>query len=189
MEELSVMSQTKTPVTRRSLFSWIWSSNLKLQALLLLVIVITVFARVLPLEMQKRIINEAIRFGKIQLLLVYCGLYLAAVVVAVGLKYLINALQNIIGEQALADMRKGLYHHILTLPLNFFRKTQPGLVVTSLVTELASAGNFVGMAIAVPVFTQHISDGSVFAAHAAKASQQSKQTKGGCDQDPLGQNR
>jgi ABC-type multidrug transport system fused ATPase/permease subunit len=151
MEELSVMSQTKTPVTRRSLFSWIWSSNLKLQALLLLVIVITVFARVLPLEMQKRIINEAIRFGKIQLLLVYCGLYLAAVVVAVGLKYLINALQNIIGEQALADMRKGLYHHILTLPLNFFRKTQPGLVVTSLVTELASAGNFVGMAIAVPV--------------------------------------
>ena len=145
------MRKTETPVVKRSLPSWIRSSNLKLQALLLLLILITVFARVLPLEMQKRIVNEAIRFGEIQLLFLYCGFYLAAVVVATGLKYLISALQNLIGERALADMRKALYHHILTLPLNFFRKTQPGLVVSSLVTELASAGNFVGMAIGVPV--------------------------------------
>jgi ABC-type multidrug transport system fused ATPase/permease subunit len=145
------MRKTETLVVKRSLPSWILSSNLKLQALLLLVILITVFARVLPLEMQKRIVNEAIRFGDIQLLFIYCGSYLAAVVVATGLKYLISALQNLIGERALADMRKALYHHILTLPLNFFRKTQPGLVVSSLVTELASAGNFVGMAIGVPV--------------------------------------
>jgi len=145
------MRKTATPVVKRSLPSWILSSNLKLQALLLLVILVTVFARVLPLEMQKRIVNEAIRFGEIQMLFLYCGYYLAAVVVATGLKYLISALQNLIGERALADMRKALYHHILTLPLNFFRKTQPGLVVASLVTELASAGNFVGMAIGVPV--------------------------------------
>lgn len=145
------MRKTETPVVKRSLPSWIRSSNLKLQALLLLVILITVFARVIPLEMQKRIVNEAIRFGEIQLLFLYCGFYLAAVVVATGLKYLISALQNLIGERALADMRKALYHHILTLPLNFFRKTQPGLVVSSLITELASAGNFVGMSIGVPV--------------------------------------
>jgi hypothetical protein len=37
-------------------------SNLKLQILLFLVILVTVFARVVPLEMQKRIVNEAI-FG------------------------------------------------------------------------------------------------------------------------------
>jgi ABC-type multidrug transport system fused ATPase/permease subunit len=145
------MRKTETPVVKRSLPSWILASNLKLQALLLLVILITVFARVLPLEMQKRIVNEAIRFGEIKMLFWYCGYYLAAVLVATGLKYLISALQNLIGERALADMRKALYHHILTLPLNFFRKTQPGLVVSSLVTELASAGSFVGMAIGVPV--------------------------------------
>ena len=145
------MGKVKPPVVNRSLWSWILASNLKLQALLLLVIVIAVFTRVLPLEMQKRIVNEAIRFGELGMLFRYCALYLAAVVLAVGLKYLINVLQNLIGENVLADMRKELYHHILTLPLNFFRRTQPGLVVSSLVTELATAGNFVGMAIAVPV--------------------------------------
>ena len=145
------MGKVKPPVVNRSLWSWILTSNLKIQALLLLVILIAVFTRVLPLEMQKRIVNEAIRFGELGMLFRYCALYLAAVVLAVGLKYLINVLQNIIGEAVLADMRKELYHHILTLPLNFFRKTQPGLVVSSLVAELATAGNFVGMAIAVPV--------------------------------------
>jgi ABC-type multidrug transport system fused ATPase/permease subunit len=49
------------------------------------------------------------------------------------------------------DMRKALYAHILTVPLGFYRKTQPGLVVAALTTELATAGDFVGMAIAVPV--------------------------------------
>ena len=145
------MGKVKPPVVNRSLSSWILTSSLKLQALLLVVIFVAVFTRVLPLEMQKRIVNEAIRFGELEMLLRYCALYLAAVVLAVGLKYLINVLQNLIGETVLADMRKELYHHILTLPLNFFRKTQPGLVVSSLVTELATAGNFVGMAIAVPV--------------------------------------
>ena len=145
------MGKVKPPVVNRSLSSWILASNLKLQGLLLVVIVIAVFTRVLPLEMQKRIVNQAIRFGELEMLFRYCALYLAAVVLAVGLKYLINVLQNLIGESVLADMRKELYHHILTLPLSFFRKTQPGLVVSSLVTELATAGSFVGMAIAVPV--------------------------------------
>ena len=48
-------------------------------------------------------------------------------------------------------MRKALYAHILTIPLSFYRKTQPGMVVGALTTELATAGDFVGMAIAVPV--------------------------------------
>ncbi len=145
------MKSADKPVTQRTLFSWVIAGKLKLQILLVGVIIITVFARVVPLEMQKRIVNEAINLRKLDLLLIYCGIYLAAVVVAGGLKYWISYLQNSIGEHALAEMRKQLYHHIITLPLGFFRHTQPGMVVSSLVTELAVAGNFVGMALAVPV--------------------------------------
>jgi len=101
--------------------------------------------------MQKRIVNEAIKLRKIDLLLLYCGMYLAAVVAANVLKYLINIIQTLISERATAGMRKELYHHILTLPLTFFRTTQPGTVVNALVAELPIPGNFVGMAIAVPL--------------------------------------
>jgi len=147
------MGNVKTPVVKRSLFSWILPGNIKLQVLMVFIITVTVFARVFPLEMQKRIVNEAINLRKVDLLFLYCGLFLAAVLLSSGLKYLINILQTLISQRALANMRKELYHHILTLPLSFFRRTGPGLVVASVVTELASAGDFVGMAIGVPVIT------------------------------------
>ena len=67
------------------------------------------------------------------------------------LKYLTNIIQTIIAQRATGKMRKELYHHILTLPLGFFRNTQPGSVVNSLVGELAMPGNFVGMAVSAPV--------------------------------------
>ena len=110
-----------------------------------------VFARVLPLEMQKNIINEAINLQNIEKLLIYSGYYLAAVFFFSALKYLTNVIQTLITQRTIARMRKGLFHHILTLPLSFFRNTQPGSVVNSLVTELAMPGNFVGMAVSAPV--------------------------------------
>jgi len=136
---------------KRSLFSWVWTSNLKLQGILLGIIVVTVFVRVLPLEMQKKIINLAIGHKRLDLLITYCAYYLACVVTASGLKLAINALQNYIGQESLTDLRKKLYAHILTLPMAFFRKASPGMVVSSLVSEVANTGEFVGQAIAVPV--------------------------------------
>ena len=138
-------------VVEKSLFSWVFSGHLKLKIILLLTILVSVLTRVFPLEMQKRIVNQAINLKAIDLLLLYCGLYLAAVLTNSALKYLISVLQTIIGQRAAAGMRKELYRHTLNLPLRFFRKTQPGMVVQSFATELATAGDFVGMAVAIPV--------------------------------------
>jgi ABC-type multidrug transport system fused ATPase/permease subunit len=145
------MAKANPPVVKRSLFSWIFPGNMKLQLLLLFIIAVMVVARVLPLEMQKRIVNEAINLRSIDLLFYYCGIYLAAAVFFSILKYLTNVIQTIITQRTTALMRKELYHHILTLPLNFFRKTQPGMVVNAMGAELTLPGNFVGSAIASPV--------------------------------------
>jgi ABC-type multidrug transport system fused ATPase/permease subunit len=145
------MEKTEPSIVKRSLFSWIFAGNLKLQILLLLIIVVMVVVRVIPLEMQKRVVNEAIKLQRIDLLLTYCGIYLGAVVFFSLFKYLTNIIQTLITQRTTARMRKALYHHILTLPLNFFRNTQPGTVVNALTTELTVPGNFVGMAVASPV--------------------------------------
>ena len=145
------MTKESPPVFRKTLISWITSKNKWLQLLLVITAIITALTNVLPLEMQKRIVNEAINLKKFALLILYCALYLVAVIAASMLKYLINILQSIIGQRTLSDMRKALYAHILTIPLSFYRKTQPGMVVAALTTELATAGDFVGMAIAIPV--------------------------------------
>jgi ABC-type multidrug transport system fused ATPase/permease subunit len=145
------MEKGSPPIVKKSLFSWIISKNTWLQVVLVITAIFAVLANVFPLEMQRRIINDAINLRKFDLLVFYCGLYLIAVIAASMLKYLINILQNIIGQRTLADMRKALYAHILTIPLIFYRTTQPGMVVGALTTELAIAGDFVGTAIAIPV--------------------------------------
>ncbi len=145
------MKKSETPIVKKPLLSWVFRGNSKLKLFLVITVFATVFVRIVPLEMQKRIVNQAIQLKAFELLLIYCGIYLAAVVLAGGLKFVISYLQTIIGQRALADMRKDLYRHVLTLPLGFFRKTQPGMVVQSFVSELATAGDFVGMAVAIPL--------------------------------------
>jgi ABC-type bacteriocin/lantibiotic exporter with double-glycine peptidase domain len=120
------MVNNPSGIVKKSLISWIVSQNKWLQFLLVITAFLAVFANVLPLEMQKRIVNDAINLRKFDLLVFYCGIYLAAVVSASTLKYLINILQNVIGQRTIAEMRKALYAHILTIPLSFYRKTQPG---------------------------------------------------------------
>lgn len=147
------MKQEKkaSPITEKSLFYWVFKDNLKLQLILLVVIILIVFARVLPLEMQKRIINDSIALRNVEGLILYSIIYIIAITTASVLKLAINYLQAVIGERAMMAMRKELYNYILTLSLGFFRTTQPGMVVSSLMTELSTAGTFAGMAFAVPV--------------------------------------
>lgn len=144
------MSSKYSEIVKTPIWKWIFFKNLWLQLLLVVIAVLAALANLLPLEMQKRIVNEAIEQSKLELLISYCGIYLAAVVAATLLKYLISVLQTVIGQRTTARMRDSLYKHILRLPLGFYRSTQPGLIVSALTTELATAGDFVGMSVAVP---------------------------------------
>ncbi|HID70080.1 MAG TPA: ABC transporter ATP-binding protein [Desulfobacterales bacterium] len=144
-------ADSKVRITERSLFYWILRRHRPMQLFLLLVIVISLFFRVFPLEMQKRIINEAIYLKETELLFLYCGLYLGAVTIAGLLKYAINVMQLFTGQKILVEMRTELYQHVLQLPLQFYRKMQPGTVISAMTSELNAIGFFLGGAIAIPV--------------------------------------
>jgi ABC-type multidrug transport system fused ATPase/permease subunit len=138
-------------ITERSLFYWILRRHRPMQLLLLLIIVVSLFFKVFPLEMQKRIINEAIYLKDIQLLYLYCGLYIGTVTIAGLLKYSINILQVYIGQKILVEMREELYQHVLQLPLQFYRKMQPGTVISAMTAELNAIGFFLGGGLAIPI--------------------------------------
>jgi putative ABC transport system ATP-binding protein len=133
------------------LFDWVLKSYRGPQLLLFLLILFTVFFRIFPLEMQKRIVNIAIQLKQVETLLIYCGLYISAVVLAGVLKYGVTVLQAYIGQKILYELRNQLYDHILSLPLPFFRRTQPGMVISALTSELSTVGDFLGGALAVPL--------------------------------------
>lgn len=139
------------PIVQRPLLWWIsLRAHRKHQILLLGIVMLTVGLRLVPLEMQKRIVDEGILGKNARLLAIYCAVYLVAFLSASALKYAINALQMIIGQRTLAQMRREMFGHILHLPYGLFRNTQSGAVVTTLLAELATAGDFIGLAVAVP---------------------------------------
>ncbi len=143
--------KAKVPVTKRSLYYWIISKHYGLQILLLAIILISIFFKVVPLELQKRIVNEAISQRDEHLLLWYCGLYLSAVLMAGLSKYLINMLQVIIGQKILIGLRTELYMHVLHLPLQRYRGLRPGSAISAITGELNAIGSFLGQALAVPL--------------------------------------
>jgi len=67
------MQKARPSIVKKPLLGWIFAGNPKLKLLLLLTVVITVIIRVAPLEMQKRIVNQAIKLKAFDLLLIYCG--------------------------------------------------------------------------------------------------------------------
>lgn len=146
-----VKKKTPGSICQRPLFYWILRKYHSIQLLLLTIILASLFFRVFPLEMQKRIINEAIHLRNEQLLFLYCGLYIGAVLLAGLSKYLINIIQTVLGQKILVEMRTELYHHILQLPLQFYRKMQPGTVISAMTAELNSIGFFLGGALAIPL--------------------------------------
>ncbi|HKJ65822.1 MAG TPA: ABC transporter ATP-binding protein, partial [Desulfopila sp.] len=138
-------------ITKKPLFYWILTKYRGLQLFLLLLIVVSLFFKIYPLEMQRKIINIAINLKKLELLYLYCALYIGSVVLAGMIKYYINVLQSIIGQKILIHMRRQLYTHILQMPLQFFHKTQTGIIISAMTSELNAVGNFLGGALAIPL--------------------------------------
>jgi len=139
-----------TRITKTSLYSWVLYKNIHLQLAVVGVILFTVGLRVLAPEMEKRIINEAIGLRDLPALWKYCLIYISAVTMAGILKFIINLMQVYIGERTLKVIRERLYEHLLSLPVQFYRRTSPGNVISYIITEFIPVATFVGQAVAMP---------------------------------------
>ena len=138
-------------LTERPLFYWVIKRYRGFQFILVLIILVSLFFKVYPLEMQRQIINVAINLKMLDKLYLYCGLYMGAVLIAGLLKYLTNTMQAVLGEKILIDMRQEIYQHMLQLPLPFFHRTQTGNIISSVTAELNAISSFLGSAVSVPI--------------------------------------
>ncbi|MCX7823200.1 MAG: ABC transporter ATP-binding protein/permease [Syntrophobacterales bacterium] len=138
-------------ITRIPLFYWILTRYRLHQITALILVIVTIFLRVFPLEMQKKIVNLAIAMKSVYSLFTYCALYIVAIISAGLLKYVVNIITNFVGQKIVYEIRTALFNHVLRLPLSFFRKTPPGMTISFIINELGSIGEFLGEAISTPL--------------------------------------
>src|SRR3546814_11472234 len=77
-------------------------------ALPILLAAATAALSMVPLELQRRVVNDAIGGGNVRLLVLLASIYLAVVLLQVGLNYLLRMYQNWVGESATRYTRSHL---------------------------------------------------------------------------------
>jgi ABC-type bacteriocin/lantibiotic exporter with double-glycine peptidase domain len=138
-----------------TLYRYIWRISGRRQIWLVLLSSVVFPLTMVPLELQRRIVNKAIGKGDLRLLWVLCVVYVGVVLTQGGLKYVMNVYREIVGERAVRSMRRHLYHAIhdgaRTGESTEQGDAAAGSKVSMAVAEVEPLGGFVGESISVPL--------------------------------------
>jgi len=147
----------------RSLCRYILKHSAKRQLVLLALVLVSMPIIYLSLELPKLIVNRAIEgqdipatlFGvemdQIRYLLVLCLAFLIAVMVAGLVKYVINVVRGVLGEQVLRHFRASLYQQVLRFPLPSFKRVSQGEIIPMITSETEPLGEFIGDSFSLPI--------------------------------------
>ena len=147
--------RTRTEISREmpsSLYRYIWRISGRAQIRLTVVSTIVFLLAMVPLELQRRIVNGAIEAVDIQSLLVLGGAYFAVVLLQGFLKYSMNMQRGRISESAVRDFRNRIFEVTTTPRENGDdREVEEGAVVAMVSAEVEPLGGFVGQSISLPL--------------------------------------
>ena len=136
----------------RNLHRYIIQRSLRLQLVLIAIsFVLGLGLNPLMLDLQKRIINQAIGQRNFDVLWL-CGGFLGAVLLNGALKYVKQNLEGYISETMLRDLRSELYNRILRFPLPHLKGTSTGQLVAMILGEVEDLGGYFGLALSTPAF-------------------------------------
>lgn len=143
-----------------SLFAFIWQVSSRKQIFLCLLTVIVSLLTTVPLELQRRIVDDAIHDGTVSYLVLLSGIYLAVLFLQGGLKYALNVYRGRLVEDVARLLRHlifdGTQDNKVAIPKPSEEKSatstvQKGAVVSMVASEAEDLAGFVGDSISFPL--------------------------------------
>jgi ABC-type multidrug transport system fused ATPase/permease subunit len=140
-----------TEALPRNIFRYVLATSAAHQ-LLLLVLTITVFLlEVVPLELQRRIVNDLVKHRPYSWAIGLCALYAGVVVVQGGTKLWLNIYRGWVGERAKRDLRRRV-HTVAEAPtISSPAAEAQGIAISMIVAEVEPIGGFVGESVSEPL--------------------------------------
>jgi ABC-type bacteriocin/lantibiotic exporter with double-glycine peptidase domain len=141
----------------QSIYKYILQHSMRGQIIVVLLTLALLPLTPVPLELQRRILDEAIANRDADLLWQLAGFYVAALLGAAGLKFAMNIQREFIAAGIVHSLRSSLYHCIYTItPPSKLDKTgddqvDEGAVVSMLTNEVQKLGGFAGSAFSGPL--------------------------------------
>ena len=125
------------------IFAFAWRESARHQPWLCLLAAAIFPLTMVPLELQRRIIDRAIGDQNLDLLFWLGALYLGTVVLQGGLKYLLRVYRAFVGERATLRLRRTVHHQD--------RDEEQGQTVSIVASEVERVGGFVGESFSEPI--------------------------------------
>jgi ABC-type multidrug transport system fused ATPase/permease subunit len=143
-----------SPVAYRlpnSIFRYVLAASWPHQIALVILTVVTFLLEIVPLELQRRIVNNLVKERPFQLVVTLCAAYAGAVLIQGGVKLGLNIYRSWVGENAIRDLRR----HVLAC-LRIARIVAPGpemrgVGAAMIVAEVEPIGGFVGSSVSEPL--------------------------------------
>ena len=143
----------------QSVYRYIFNNSFKQQFLVVLLTLSLIPLAPVPLELQRRLMDDAIAQNDTDLLFQLAIYYLIALLFAAGLKTWMKIQRGFISARIVHSLRSSVYHCIYTMVPPSKLKKQPdnddqvdeGAVVSMLSSEVEKLGGFSGSAISGPL--------------------------------------
>jgi ABC-type bacteriocin/lantibiotic exporter with double-glycine peptidase domain len=135
------------------LYQFIWRLTSRDQALLSALTLLVIPLSALPLELQRRMMNEAIGQQNARLLIVLAVMWIVVLLVQGGLKYLINLRRGLVVEKVARELRRRVHRVALhgAGSQATSEHTNAGLLVSMVAAEAENVAGFVAESISVPL--------------------------------------
>ena len=134
-----------------SLFRYVLATSGTHQLLLLVLTVSVFLLEIVPLELQRRIVNDLVKNRPYRWVVILCAVYAGVVLVQGGTKLVLNVYRGWVGERAVRDLRRRI-HAVIEAPTTSSPEAEAqGIAVSMIVAEVDPIGGFVGGAVSEPL--------------------------------------
>ena len=135
----------------KDFYRYIWKVSGKHQVFLSLLAVALFLVQLVPLELQRRIINDATHRAEYSAIAMLCLVYLLVVLVQGGLKYALNMYRGSVSEAANQRLRLEV-NPVAKADVAEKSGTQDeGTAISIIVSEVEAVGGFIGSSFSEPI--------------------------------------
>lgn len=135
----------------RTIYGYVWRVSGRHQIALCVLSAVVFLMSTLPLELQRRIVNDVIAGNDVGTLVTLVAAY-GAVALTMGLiKLGVNVYRGYIGERATRDLRRNIYAMTASLPAKAHTARAEGIEIAMVISEVEPVGGFVGISLSEPL--------------------------------------
>src|SRR5689334_5362724 len=138
-------------VMPRGIFGYVWRVGGWHHFVLALLSVAVFLLSAAPLEVQRRVVNDAIRDGAGETILLLALTYAGLALAEGGIKLVLNIYRGWVSESAVRRLRRSIFTLVDGLPDGCRAAEAEGIEISMVLSEAEPIGGFAGIALSEPL--------------------------------------